>query len=273
MNLFDTHFHYDGNETPEQYREIIRRHLRTSGVVPAPGILYLMANGTDYETSLLARGFAKETPNAWFAAGLHPHCAESEKRPMADFDELLEDPGCAAVGEIGLDYFYEIVPRGRQRHVLEYFLSLALRKSMPAVIHCRDREGECGAYEDMYSILRDFSGAGGRMTIHCFSGTPAWAERMLELGSWLGVTGMVTFSRAVNIRDVLKLIPDDRLLLETDAPYLAPVPYRGKPNTPGYLPLIAARVAQEKGRGVEDVANLATENALNFFGLAGRSGR
>ncbi len=270
MKLFDTHFHYSGEGTPEQYGETIRSCLRETDGLPEPERLYLLANGGDYEESCRARDFARATPDAWFAAGVHPHCAESETHPTVDFSRLLAEPECAAVGEIGLDYFYDQAPREQQRRVLERFLELALETSLPAVIHCRDREGESGAYSDLYAALQSFAGAGGRMVIHCFAGTPEWAEKLLALGACLGVTGMVTFPRADNIREVLRMIPDDRLLIETDAPYLAPVPHRGKPNTPGYLPLIAARVARERGRSVEEIAQLTTANALAFFRLEGR---
>lgn len=271
MKLFDTHFHYSTEDTPEQYQQAIQACLRETDGIPLPERLYLLANGGDYEESCRARDFARAIPDAWFAAGVHPHCAESDTHPLTDFTPLLADPQCAAVGEIGLDYFYDQAPRKQQRQVLENFLELALQTSLPAVLHCRDREDEWGAYDDLYKALQPFADAGGRMVIHCFAGTPEWAEKFLALGASLGVTGMVTFSRADNIREVLRMIPDDRLLIETDAPYLAPVPHRGKPNTPGYLPLIAARIAREKGRSVEEIAQLTTANALTFFRLEGRN--
>lgn len=109
------------------------------------------------------------------------------------------------------------------------------------------------------------------MVVHCFAGTPAWAEKFLEFGAYLGVTGIVTFKAAENIRATLKVIPSDRLLLETDAPYLAPIPHRGKPNTPGYLPLVAERVALELGLSVAEVAEITTANGLKLFELGALS--
>lgn len=129
--------------------------------------------------------------------------------------------------------------------VFRRFLELALAWDLPAIVHLRDKDGVWTAYEDGLALLTPSRPAGGRFVVHCFSGTPAWAEKFLALGACLGVTGLVTFNRADNIRETLAVIPDDRLLIETDSPYLAPVPHRGVENHPGFLVLIAARVAAE----------------------------
>ena len=175
------------------------------------------------------------------------------------------DQQLAAVGELGLDYFYEQSEREVQRSVFAEFLELALQWRRPAIVHIRDKEESSAAYEDAEALLRDFSAAGGSFVVHCFAGTPAEAETFLAMGGYLGVTGMVTFRRAENIREVLKLIPDERLLIETDSPYLAPVPHRGAQNHPGYLGLIAARVAEVRGCSTPELAALTFQNACRFF--------
>ncbi len=271
MELFDSHFHFSGvTDSPEEYRRKIAAAMLEAPGAPVPEKLYLLAVGGNYADSLLSRDFAAAASDAWFAAGVHPHEAESETATLAQFRALCADPLCVAVGELGLDYFYDNAPRKRQCEVLESFLGLALELKLPVVLHCRDLDGVWGAYEDMYILARDFAAAGGRLDVHCFAGSPAWAEKFLELGAVLGVTGIVTFNRAVNIREMLRVVPLERLLLETDSPYLAPVPHRGKTNTPGYLPLVAKRVAAEYGKSVEEVARITCENTFRFFGI-GRS--
>ncbi len=267
MELFDTHFHFYGETSPVEFMNNVRASL---AVPPQcePGTvdrLELLACGADYLESRRAMEFAQVIPDAWFAAGVHPHQAGDHLESPADFSEFRAHPRLAAVGELGLDYFYDHSERTLQRRVLEVFLGLALEWNRPAIIHLRDRDGSDDAYRDAAALLTPFAAAGGRFVIHCFAGTPAWAERFLELGACCGVTGMVTFRRADNIREVLRVIPDDRLLIETDSPYLAPVPHRGEQNHPGYLILIAARIAAERGVPVDRIAALTTANARRFF--------
>lgn len=269
MELIDTHFHFYGEATPpealQQIREDLELACREIGI--APPVLGLVAAGGDYLESLRAREFARIVPRCRYAAGVHPHQAEAHLANVAaeDFAVFAGDPKLAAVGELGLDYYYDGSPHPAQRTVLERFLALALDWKLPAVIHLRDKEGSDDAYRDADAMLADFAAAGGRFVVHCFAGGPAWAERFLALGAMLGVTGMVTFRKAENIREVVRLIPSERLLIETDSPYLAPVPFRSRPNSPGFLPLVAARVAVETGVPTEEVARITTANARRFF--------
>ena len=261
MELFDTHFHYyDDGRTPREYYEAVK----------TPELKYLLAAGADLAESRTAMQFAEEIENSWFAAGVHPHSA-AEFDSMEVFDEFKGHEKLAAVGEIGLDYFYDNSPRKIQRSVMEQFLALALEWKLPAIVHLRDADGKFDAYADGMAMLKDFSGDAGRFVVHCFSGTPGWAEKFLELGAFLGVTGIVTFPRAANIRETLRVIPDDRMLIETDSPYLAPIPYRGKTNNPGYVIKVAEKIASERGRAVEEIAALTTNNAFRLFevGLGG----
>ena len=269
MELFDTHFHYYGESSPGEY---FRNVLAAAAVPPqgrlcVPERLWLMAAGGDYLESCRSRLFAQAVETAFFAAGVHPHNAEKYLAEQNDFLEFRNHPKLKAIGELGLDYFYEHSTHEAQKEVFARFLELALDWNLPAIVHLRDRDREWNAYEDGYELLAPFAERGGRFVVHCFSGTPDWARKFLSLGAYLGVTGMVTFNRAQNIRESLAVIPDERLLIETDSPYLAPVPHRGTENHPGFLALIAARVAEERGRSLEEIAALTTANGMRFYAI------
>ncbi|MDD4317879.1 MAG: TatD family hydrolase [Victivallaceae bacterium] len=257
MELFDTHFHYSAELPPQEYR----------AQVEAPEVRFLLAVGGNLEESRQARQFAVEVPDCWFAAGIHPHAAGKSALDLEPFEEFITHPRFAAVGELGLDFYYDNSERSRQFKVLEQFLEKGLEWKRPVIIHLRDKDGIFSAYEEGWQIIREFTRSGGRGVVHCFSGTPAWAEKFLELGMFLGVTGMVTFPKAHNIRETLRVIPLDRLLLETDSPYLAPVPFRGKVNHPGYLVPIAEKVADEKCLTVDELGEITTVNAFRMLNL------
>lgn len=255
MELFDTHFHYyDKDQTPREYYDSIK----------IPELKYLLAAGADFAESRTARSFAEAIENSCFSAGVHPHSA-AEFEGIEAFDEFKDHAKLAAIGEIGLDYFYDNSPRKIQRSVMEQFLALALQWNLPAIVHLRDADGKFDAYADSLAMLKDFASDKGAFVVHCFCGTPGWAEKFLELGAFLGVTGIVTFPRAVNIRETLEIIPDERLLIETDSPYLAPLPYRGKSNNPGYVIKVAEKIAEERGKSIEEIAELTTNNGLRLF--------
>ena len=269
MQLFDTHFHFYGETAVEDYIANINCELADpkqteKGIVDK---LYYNAVGADFKESLKAQEFANKTENSVFSCGVHPHSAEKFLENREDFSIFKDDPRLAAVGELGLDYFYDYSDRDAQKRVFSQFLELALEWDLPAVVHIRDQENNFSAYRDAYDILKDFSAANGRFVVHCFAGTPDWAEKFLELGAYCGVTGMVTFKKAQNIRDNLKAIPLERLLLETDSPYLAPIPHRGKENHPGYLVHVAAATAAEYDRTTQEIAEITTENAKKFLNL------
>ena len=269
MELFDTHFHYYGESSPGEY---FRNVLAVAAVPPqgrigVPERLWLMAAGGDYLESCRSRAFAEAVETAFFVFVVHPHNAEKFLAEPNEFNEFRAAPKLKAIGELGLDYFYDHSPRDAQMEVFGRFLDLALEWGLPAIVHLRDRDQVWNAYEDGYELLAPFAKKGGRFVVHCFSGTPEWARKFLSLGAYLGVTGMVTFNRAQNIRESLAVIPDERLLIETDSPYLAPVPHRGTENHPGFLALIAARVAEERGRSVEEIATLTTANGKRFYAI------
>ncbi|MCI7644595.1 MAG: TatD family hydrolase [Lentisphaeria bacterium] len=262
MDLFDTHFHFYSEETPEAFCALVKSDFN----------LYMMAVGGNFEESLKAQTFAQAIENSVFAAGVHPQSAIGREQ-VREFEIFRHAPKLAAVGELGLDYYYEAGERKVQREVFESFLALALEWNLPAIVHCRDKDEKFDAYEDCYAMLKDFSAAGGRFVVHCFTGTAAWGEKFLELGGYLGVTGIVTFNKAGNVRDNLKIIPFDRLLLESDSPYLSPVPFRGKPNHPSYTIKTAVRVASELGKSLDSVAAQTTANAMKFYNFREVAGK
>jgi len=256
MVWVDTHFH--GGEYLPDFAAYVRE-ADEAGV----GCMLLCASGAG--EILPARQAAAAFPQIYYAAGIHPHNAETDRDFLAELDRFPGDPKLAAAGEIGLDYYYDFSPRAAQLEVLEYLLGWALRHDLPAVLHCRDKAGSELAYEDMYSLVKPFAERGGRFVLHCYAGSPEFAEKFAALGSYFGVGGMITFGKADNIRELAKLLPLDRLLLETDAPYLAPKPYRGKPNHSKYIPLIGAKLAEVRGITPEECARITTENACRLF--------
>ncbi|OGV48362.1 MAG: hypothetical protein A2017_00455 [Lentisphaerae bacterium GWF2_44_16] len=255
MILFDTHFHYYREYGPSEY----------FAEAEAEGVKYMLAAGGGYKETLDAQYFASQNKNCWFAAGVHPHGASEFNDDIMRFAEFRKDEKLVAVGEIGLDYYYEHSEKKKQLDVFAEFLAFALECKLPAIIHCRDKEDSEEAYFQAYNLLSAFAGRGGHFVVHCFTGSVKWAEKFLELGAYIGITGIITFPKAENVRDVLKMIPEKRLLLETDAPYLAPIPHRGKKNHPKYLKGIALKAASVLKIDFDQIAELTTANAFSFF--------
>lgn len=267
MELFDTHFHYDGEQTPEEYMAQVNADLElNSGVFTVPvEKLYLLCAGGSVAGSFRAAEFADAVENAFFSAGVHPHDAADYRRDGGDISPLRSHPKLRAIGEIGLDYFYDLSDRQIQREVLAEHLQLALEWDLPAMLHLRDKDGEFDAYADALAMLTDFRADGGRFVIHCYAGNADFAGKFLELDGFFGVTGMYTFKAAQNIREVISLIPLEKLFIETDAPYLAPVPYRGRVNTPGMVGRVAAALAFDRGMTPEAAAAVFTANGKKFY--------
>lgn len=245
---FDTHLHLDRDDSAEAVFAAAREE----------GVGAFLVQGTSLDDCERTVALANPEQSVYAAVGLHPHVAASF-RDMAFFRDLLARPGVVAVGEIGLDYYYNNSPAEVQREVFGRFLDLACELDQPAIIHCRD------AFADCHAIVKERHCPSLRCIVHSFTGTPAEADRWLELGAMLSINGMVTFNRAHNIREALAHIPMTRLLLETDSPYLAPIPKRGKRNCPAFLPYIGWRVAEEKQLSPEKVADITTTNACNFL--------
>ncbi len=259
LDFFDTHTHLTEKDTD------LEAYYRKSAEA---GVSYLMICSSGKMDSERSANFAEHFEKVYFAAGIHPQDAESFScESAADFKSFEHRTRLAAVGEIGLDYYYETTDPALQRNVFKSFLDLALEWEKPAVIHCRDKENSFQAYMDAYSLLSTFTRRGGRFVLHCFAGNLEWASRFADLGAYFGIGGLITFKKADNIRTMADTLPLDRVLLETDSPYLAPVPFRGKPNHPSLLPFSAEAFAKLKHKSILEIRELTTRNAFRFFNI------
>jgi TatD DNase family protein len=223
----------------------------------AAGVSRLVAVGTDVRTSRLAVALAGRHDGVAATAGVHPHDAAGG---LEGLTELLDVGAVVAVGECGLDYHYDHSPRSVQREVFGVQVAEARQRGLGLVVHTRE------AWDDTFAIL-EAEQAPERTVVHCFTGGPAEAKRALDAGYVLSFSGIVSFKGAADVREAAALCPLDRLLVETDAPYLAPVPHRGKENRPAWVPLVGKAVAAAKGVPVAEVESASTANAERVFGL------
>jgi len=256
--LIDSHCHLQHFELAERREVVARARARGVGGFLVPAVRLAEAD------DLLA--FCESEPDVWCALGVHPHDAGSwQAGDELRLRELLAHPKAVAVGECGLDFYYDHAPRDVQERVFRAQIGIALELDLPVVVHNRDSN------EKMLDVLADAAYRGLRADLHSFAGGPDMARRALELdvACWFGVSGMVTFPKADNVREVLPLIPRDRLLVETDTPYLAPVPHRGQRNEPAYVVEVAERVALELKTSLPDVGNTS---CAAFDALVSRQG-
>ncbi len=251
MLLVDTHCHLNHPDLLQDAAGCIAR-AREAGVCGQVVV------GYDLPSSLLAVQLAEEHHDVWAAVGIHPHDAASFDAATADqVAVLLGHEKVVAVGEIGLDFFREHSPSEVQQDALVRQLKLAANAGLPVIFHCRN------AYPELISVLREVGAPEGIM--HCWAGTLDEAERVVEMGLHLGIGGVVTFKNADALREVVRWAPGVRLVLETDAPYLAPAPMRGKQNEPALIVHVAAKVAEIRGRLIEEVALQTSRNASYLF--------
>jgi TatD DNase family protein len=223
----------------------------------AAGVTRLITIGTDARHSAAAVALAAAHTDVWATVGLHPHDAVDG---VASIVELLDRPRVVGVGECGLDYHYDHSPREVQRAAFAAQIGLAHERSLPLVIHTRE------AWDDTFSIL-GAEGVPATTIFHCFTGGPVEADRALTLGAYLSFSGIVSFKTAGDVRAAAARCPLDRMLVETDAPYLAPVPHRGRPNQPALLPAVGAALATATGRTSAEVAVATHRNAGVAFRL------
>jgi TatD DNase family protein len=221
----------------------------------AAGVTTMVNVGCDAATTAEAIAVAAVNDDIFATAGLHPHEAKNGVDTIASF---LDDPNVIAVGECGLDYFYDHSPRLQQRDAFAAQIQLAHQHAMPLVIHTRD------AWSDTFDILAA-EGAPDHMIFHCFTGGPDEARACLELGAYLSFSGIVSFKTAVDLHEAARLCPLDRMLAETDSPYLAPVPHRGKPNQPAYVTHVVRALAELRGADLDDVRSATVTNACLAF--------
>ena len=248
LNWIDNHCHLSTEGSAED---------ELSEAIKA-GVQKFINVGTDLESSKEALQSAITFPNTVFAtAGIHPHEAS---KGVGGINELLSKPEIVAVGECGLDFYYNHSSKEEQIAVFASHIGYANDKDMPLVIHTRD------AWEETFEIL-DSEGTPKRTVFHCFTGGPQEAEMALERGAFLSFSGIITFKNAPELREALKLSPIDRIMIETDSPYLAPIPMRGKKNTPAYLPYIGERIAEEISMELADLSKALWDNTHQFYDL------
>ena len=255
LTLIDTHAHLDSTDYNEDRAAVIARTF-------ADGIGVITV-GVDLSSSEAALKLAQRHRFIWAGVGVHPHEAKTFNNEVNEaLRELASDPKVVAIGEIGLDYYRDLSPRKVQRDVLAEQIELANQVDLPVIIHNRE------STKDMLAILRVHRPRRG--VIHSFLGDLDLAREFMDLGLYLGIGGPLTFKKNDILRDAVTRIPLERILLETDCPYLTPVPYRGKRNEPAYVRYVAEEIARLKGITSEQVARLTTENARGLFNIAFR---
>ncbi|MBI3625736.1 MAG: TatD family hydrolase [Candidatus Rokubacteria bacterium] len=254
--LFDTHAHLHFPEFDGDLPAVLQR-------ARAAGVKWILTIGTSVETSRAAVSLAEREPDIYAAVGIHPHDAsEADEAAFEELQKLTESsPRVVAIGETGLDLFRNLSPREVQVKVFRRQLDLARRAKKPVLIHCRD------AHAETVEMLRaeGVREIGGIM--HCFSGDEAVARQCLDLGLLISIAGPITYPNARKLPTVVKMVPADRLVVETDCPFLPPQPYRGKRNEPAYLPITAARVAELRGVPTDELGAQMATNALALFGI------
>lgn len=256
--LFDTHCHLNPRYLKEDVQNIVER-ARAAGVTQ----MTVIGCGPTIEETRESVAIAERFEGVFATIGLHPHESSAWTKSMAqELETLADHPKVVAIGECGLDYHYDHSPRNAQRAAFKAQLELADRVNLPVVIHNRSSD------EDCIEILKThYKNHQARGVIHCFSSSQELADCALNLGFHLGFTGIITFNNGENVREVLRKTPLDRIVVETDAPFLAPIPYRGKTNEPAYVQHVAQKIAEVHGMSFEDVAKQTTANARALYGV------
>ena len=254
MPIFDTHAHYDADRFDSDRDEVL-------AALPGDGVGLVMDPGCDLSSSRAAVALAERYSHVYAAVGVHPEeCAGFQDGDMEELRRLLRHPKAVAIGEIGLDYYWEEnPPRDFQQMVFRKQLALAAELDVPVIVHDREAHG------DSLAIIQEFPTVTG--VVHCFSGSPEMAAELLKRGWYLGFDGPVTYKNAKRAPEVAAITPLDRMVVETDAPYMAPVPMRGKRNDSRYLPYIIEKLAEWKGITPEEMTRITWENGRRLFRL------
>lgn len=255
--MIDTHAHLDYPQYDGDRREVLSRAWDS-------GLTAIITVGTDDDASRRAVSLAESNPRIYAAVGLHPHEAgKVNDRIMAALEELARRPRVVAVGETGLDYHHPTPPSAAQEDVFRKHIHLARDAGLPLIIHSRD------AHDEVMSMLRLEGGREIGGVMHCFAGDREAAEEALELGFHISFSGILTFKNAVTTKEVARHVPSDRLLVETDCPFLSPHPFRGQRNEPARVSLVVRELARLKELSVEEMAVTTTANARRLFSLNG----
>ncbi len=263
----DSHAHLDGPKFAEDREEVLRR-AHEAGVET----ILLIGSGTgpgtlDCAIKLAEARSAKNPPRLYATIGIHPHEAQlATEKDFIELEHLAKNPAVLAFGEIGLDYFYDHSPRDVQRAVFIRQMELAEAAKLPIIIHCRPSDNSENAWDEALGLIAQHwarTGLGG--VLHCFTGTVVYMQRALELGFMISFAGNVSFPKAQNIREAAKQVPLDRFFIETDSPYLAPVPHRGKRNEPAFVVETARVIGELRGISRQETGKQAARNFASFF--------
>ena len=255
MNLFDSHCHLENGRFESDLPDVMAR-------MKDAGVSRCILAGSDMETSEQIVKMASEYPDVYGVVGIHPHDAKTWTDDCAArLAEWVKEERIVGIGEIGLDYYYDHSPRDVQKEVFEKQLLLARELNMPAVFHVRDAHG------DVLDILRKNRAQLPDGVVHCYSGSVESAREYLDMGFYISFAGPITFKNANKLLDVAKYVPLDRILVETDSPYLPPVPHRGKMNYSGYMHYTLEAVADIRNKTPEDMAAITVANTCRLFGI------
>jgi TatD DNase family protein len=257
--LIDSHCHLHYDYAPKGAADVVRE-------AELAGLTALITVGTDLASIEPVQAISARFANVYHTVGVHPHDVSALKdEDLTKIEDAAKNPKCRAIGEIGLDYYYEHSPKELQRRRLEQQLDLARRIGLPVVIHAREAES------DLLEALTRYAKSipAGRVPgiIHCFTGTYPFGKACLDLGFYISFSGILTFKNAEDLRSIARALPLDRLLVETDSPYLAPIPYRGKKCEPSMVVHIAMKLAEVRGVSLAEVAQATTANAKRAFGI------
>ncbi len=251
--LFDTHAHYYDQAFDGERDSIL-------AALPENGVELVLCPGCDLNSSQAAIALAEQYPYVYAAVGIHPEDALNLPPDwLQQIEALSRHPKVKAIGEIGLDYYWKEVPKDLQKEVFRAQLALAQRLDLPVIVHDREAHGDCLA------MVREFPGVRG--VFHCYSGSAEDAKTLVALGWHLSFTGTITFKNARKAPEVVAAVPMDRLMIETDAPYMAPTPFRGKRCDSRYVYRMAEAIGEIKGLPVEEVARITTENGTRLFAI------
>ena len=252
MTLFDTHAHYDARQFDADRDQVLSS-------LPSQGVKLVVNPGCDLASSQMAVELAGRHPFVYAAVGVHPEdCEDWEDGHIDRLRALAAQPKVVAIGEIGLDYYWPENPsRELQKQVFRAQLALAVELNLPVIVHDREAHG------DSLDIIREFPGACG--VFHCFSGSAEMARELVKLGWMISFTGVLTYKNARKAVEAAQAVPLERIMIETDSPYMAPVPYRGKRNHSGYVELICRRLAELKGITPDECSRVTLANGRNFF--------
>lgn len=250
-NIFDSHAHYDSEAFEDDRKELV-------SALPSRGVCGVINCASDIKSSFTSLELAENNGFIFAACGVHPHEASEAQPDWLDIlRELCKKEKCVAVGEIGLDYHYDFSPRDIQLEFFEKQIILANELELPIIVHDREAHG------DTMELLKKHKPRG---VVHCFSGSAEMAKEVLKLGMYIGLGGAVTFKNARKSLEVAAMVPDDRLLIETDCPYMTPVPFRGQRNDSSFIPHTAEVLASARGTNAQTVLDLTRKNANTLFG-------